>query len=244
MIRSFVVAVVFAISMSAAIGAQQAGESVNVMPVWVPCDLAADPAMRDRSSVGDAWRYGDIFSSGRSKAVSLRHRSSNRILTGFIDYSAVDTFSDTGLGDTVLRMPGPASWASSQNVSVPAACGRYGEEEEERRPNVVCGGQRCLDSHDLVRPMVVRPRRLLHAGRAVGREPGRPVGPLLSDRERLVGSGCGGGAQRRLPRHLHGVQTRRDELDGSTGRFRDLNIPDEPARHGLTFLGFTTLPRQ
>ncbi len=25
------------------------------------------------------------------------------------------------------------------------------------------------------------------------------------------------------------------------GRFRDLNIPDQPARHGLTFLGFTTL---
>ena len=24
-------------------------------------------------------------------------------------------------------------------------------------------------------------------------------------------------------------------------RFRDLNIPDEPSRHGLSFLGFTTL---
>ena len=61
MIRSFVVAVAFVVSMSAALGAQQAGESVNVMPVWVPCDLAADPACAGDPRWADAWRYGDIF---------------------------------------------------------------------------------------------------------------------------------------------------------------------------------------
>ena len=102
--RNFLVAVVLALTIPAAVGAQQAGESVNVMPVWVPCDLSVDPACASDPRWADAWRYGDIFLQRQVEAsLAPSSLNPNRILTGFVDYSAVDTFSDTGLGDTVAQ---------------------------------------------------------------------------------------------------------------------------------------------
>ncbi len=94
------------------------------MPVWVPCDLAADPACASDPRWADAWRYGDIFLQRQVEgSLAPSSLNPNRILTGFIDYSAVDTFSDTGLGDTVAQN----GWTRLVGVlrkSVPPAAAR------------------------------------------------------------------------------------------------------------------------
>src|SRR5262249_1079945 len=102
MSRRWVAAFVFVFVFSAAAHAQQVSESVNVMPVWTPCDLAADPACASDPRWADAWRFGDIFLQRQVEgSLAPSSLNPNRILTAFIDYSAVDTFSDVGLGDTV-----------------------------------------------------------------------------------------------------------------------------------------------
>jgi hypothetical protein len=129
------------LSVSATAAAQQAGESVNVMPVWVPCDLSADPACASDPRWADAWRYGDIFLQRQVEAsLAPSSLNPNRILTGFVDYSAVDTFSDTGLGDTVAQNV----WTRVVGVfaklfRLPQRASGSSEEEEERRPKAYAG---------------------------------------------------------------------------------------------------------
>jgi len=109
MIRRIAVTVGLMLVVSAAVGAQQVSESVNVMPVWTPCDPASGPACQNDPRWSDAWRFGDIFLQ-RQVEPSLAPSSlnPNRLLTAFIDYSAVDTFSDV----------------ASVTPSPPRTCGR------------------------------------------------------------------------------------------------------------------------
>ncbi|HET6956224.1 MAG TPA: hypothetical protein VFI56_06570, partial [Vicinamibacterales bacterium] len=78
--------ILIAIGMSMAINAQQVTESVNVMPVWMPCDPGADPNCRNDPRWADAWRYGDIFLQRQVEgSLAPSSLNPNRILTAFID---------------------------------------------------------------------------------------------------------------------------------------------------------------
>jgi hypothetical protein len=241
MIRSFVLAGVFVVSMSAALGAQQAAESVNVMPVWVPCDLAADPACASDPRWADAWRYGDIFLQRQVEgSLAPSSLNPNRILTGFIDYSAVDTFSDTGLGDTVAqnvwtRIVG----ALARLFRLPQHGSTSEEEEEERRPKSYAGTDAWIrltwsTNGGATSTPFFMPGAPWDASPAGQSAPYYQTANASSDP--VVVAAPNGDF------HVIFMAFRRGETNWIVdGRFRDLNIPDQPARHGLTFLGFTTL---
>src|SRR5262245_26678218 len=102
MIRRFAVAIGVALALTSVVRGQQVSESVNVMPVWMPCDPASGPNCQNDPRWSDAWRFGDIFLQRQVEpTIAPSSLNPNRLLTAFIDYSAVDTFSDISLGDTV-----------------------------------------------------------------------------------------------------------------------------------------------
>jgi HYR domain len=233
---------VFSIALSATLRGQQATENVNVMPVWMPCDPGADTNCHSDPRWADAWKYGDIFLQRQVEgSVAPSSLNPNRVLTGFIDYSAVDTFSDTGLGDTVAslwtRFVGTLArlFHPSRGIDV----GEMEDEEGHGQPKAFAGSDAWI--------------RLTWStnGGATGTPFFMPGAPWDT-------SAAGASAP------YYGVATASSDpvvvaapngdffvaymafLRGSSNwmmvaRFHDLNIPDEPNRHGLTFLGFTTL---
>ena len=55
--RTLYATILIAIEISINIDAQQFTKCVNVMPVWMPCDCAADPNCANHARWADAWRY-------------------------------------------------------------------------------------------------------------------------------------------------------------------------------------------
>ena len=55
--RTLYATILIAIAISINIDAQQFTKCVNVMPVWMPCDCAADPNCANHARWADAWRY-------------------------------------------------------------------------------------------------------------------------------------------------------------------------------------------
>jgi hypothetical protein len=225
--------------LSGTLRAQQATENINVMPVWMPCDPGADPNCSSDPRWADAWKYGDIFLQRQVEgSVAPSSMNPNRLLTAFIDYSAVDTFSDTGLGDTVASLWGRFMGTLARLVH-PHRGVDIVEEEEGRRPKAYAGSEAWI--------------RLTWStnGGATGTPffmPGAPWDTSVAG----------------VSAPYYGVATAASDpivvaapngdffvaymalLRGSSNwmmvaRFHDLNIPDQPNRHSLTFLGFTTL---
>ena len=239
--RRTICAILIAIGMSMAIHAQQVSESVNVMPVWMPCDPGADPNCRNDPRWADAWRYGDIFLQRQVEgSLAPSSLNPNRILTAFIDYSAVDSFSDVGLGDTVAsngwtRLLGTLA----RLMHLPRRSGTGDDEEEERRPKAWAGSDAWI--------------RLTWStnGGATGTPFFMPGAPWDASAAGLTAPYSQAATASSDPVvvaapngdfHVIFMAFNRGDVNWIVdGRFRDLNIPDEPARHGLTFQGFTTL---
>src|SRR5262249_41274636 len=142
-VAALLFALVLSIALSASLRGQQATESVNVMPVWMPCDPGADPNCKNDPRWVDAWKYGDIFLQRQVEgSVAPSSLNPNRLLTAFIDYSAVDTFGDTGLGDTVASL-----WTrfvgTLARLVHPSRGIDVGDKDEEggRRPKAFAGSE-------------------------------------------------------------------------------------------------------
>lgn len=238
MIRRLAVALLVACSLSAIAQAQQVGESVNVMPVWTPCDPAS-PNCQSDPRWADAWRYGDIFLQRQVEAsVAPSSLNPSRILTGFIDYSAVDTFSDTGLGDTVAaNLWDRLTSALAKLLRMPRR--RDADDEDDRRPKAYAGAEAWIrlswstNGGATSTPFFVPggPWDLSPAGLTA---PYSQIANAASDP--VVVAAPNGDF------HVVYMAFKRGDTNWMMlARFRDLNVPDEPTRHGLTFLGFTTL---
>ena len=240
MIRRVAVTVGLMLVVSAAVRAQQISESVNVMPVWTPCDPASGPACQSDPRWSDAWRFGDIFLQ-RQVEPSLAPSSlnPNRLLTAFIDYSAVDTFSDVGLGDTVAANNLWTRLTGTLAKLLRLQPRRGDDEENERRPKAWAGTEAWIrltwstNGGATGTPFFVpgAPWDLSPAGVAA---PYSQVATASSDP--VVVAAPNGDF------HLIYMAFKRGDTNWMmAARFRDLNVPDEPTRHGLAFLGYTTL---
>jgi len=240
MIRRFVVAFGVALALSTVVRGQQVGEGVNVMPVWMPCDPVSEPSCKNDPRWSDAWRFGDIFLQRQVEpTLAPSSLNPNRLLTAFIDYSAVDTFSDVGLGDTVAsnfwtRLTG----ALAKLLRLPQHTGDA-DEEHEKRPKGWAGTEAWIrltwstNGGVTGTPFFVpgAPWDSTPAGVAA---PYSQVATATSDPV-LVAAPNG-------DFHLIYMAFRRGDTNWMmAARFRDLNVPDEPTRHGLAFLGYTTL---
>ncbi|HEY2149600.1 MAG TPA: hypothetical protein VGH34_02260, partial [Vicinamibacterales bacterium] len=238
--RRTLYAALIALTMSIAIDAQQVTESVNVMPVWTPCDPGADPNCRNDPRWADAWRFGDIFLQRQVEgSLAPSSLNPNRILTAFIDYSAVDSFSDVGLGDTVAsngwtRVLG----ALARLIHLPRRQ-ETGDDEEERRPKAWAGSDAWIrltwsTNGGATGTPFFMPGAPWDASPAGLTAPYSQVATASSDP--VVVAAPNGDF------HVIFMAFNRGDVNWIVdGRFRDLNIPDEPTRHGLTFQGFTTL---
>ncbi len=201
----------------------------------------SDPACASDPRWADAWRYGDIFLQRQVEAsLAPSSLNPNRILTGFVDYSAVDTFSDTGLGDTVAQNV----WTRVVGVfaklfRLPQRAGGSSEEEEERRPKAYAGSDAWIrltwsTNGGATSTPFFMPGAPWDASPAGQSAPYYQAANASSDP--VVVAAPNGDF------HAIFMAFRRGESNWMMdARFRDLNIPDEPTRHGLTFLGFTTL---
>ena len=230
---------VLSLALTATLRGQQATENINVMPVWMPCDPGADPTCSSDPRWNDAWKYGDIFLQRQVEgSVAPSSVNPNRLLTAFIDYSAVDTFGDVGLGDTVASL-----WARFTGTLARLVHPHRGidivEEEGQRRPKAFAGSEAWI--------------RLTWStnGGATGTPffmPGAPwdtsvagitapyYGVATASSDPVVVAAPNGDFFVAYMAFLRGSSNWM-----MVARFHDLNIPDEPNRHSLTFLGFTTL---
>jgi hypothetical protein len=240
MIRSFVIAVVLAGAMSTAVAAQQAAESVNVMPVWVPCDLATDAGCASDPRWADAWRFGDIFLQRQVEGgLAPSSLNPNRILNAFIDYSAVESFSDQGLGDTVAQHV----WTRVAEVlakifHLPRRSGSADDEEEDRPKGYAASEAWIRLTWSTNGGATSTP--FFMPGSPWDTSPAGQTAPYYqaanASSDPVVVSAPNGDF------HVIFMAFTRGQTNWMVdGRFRDLNIPDEPTRHGLTFLGFTQL---
>src|SRR5262249_60868017 len=98
MIRALGVSLVLAVSIHVGVRAQQVSGGINVLPVWMPCD-PADPACASNPGWANAWKYGDApLQRQVEPTVATSTLNSEHVLTGVIDYGAVEVPNDTGLG--------------------------------------------------------------------------------------------------------------------------------------------------
>jgi hypothetical protein len=236
--RSMVVLFFLAVPLATTFNAQQVTESVNVMPVWMPCDPGTEPNCQSDPRWSDAWRYGDIFLQRQVEgSLAPSSLNPNRLLTAFIDYSAVDTFSDVGLGDTVAanlwtRLVGTLA----KLIRLPR---QTNTSDEEDRPKSWAGSDAWIrltwsTNGGATGTPFFMPGAPWDASPAGLTAPYSQVATAASDP--VVVAAPNGDFH-----VIYMAFTRGATNWMMVGRFRDLNIPDEPTRHGLSFLGFTTL---
>ncbi|HET6956270.1 MAG TPA: HYR domain-containing protein, partial [Vicinamibacterales bacterium] len=160
--------------------------------------------------------------------------------TAFIDYSAVDSFSDVGLGDTVASNGWTRLIGTLARLMHLPRRGETGDnEEEERRPKAWAGSDAWIrltwsTNGGATGTPFFMPGAPWDASPAGLTAPYSQVATASSDP--VVVAAPNGDF------HVIFMAFNRGDVNWIVdGRFRDLNIPDEPARHGLTFQGFTTL---
>ena len=174
--------------------------------------------------------------SARSKAsIAPSSLNPNRLLTAFIDYSAVDTFSDVGLGETVATNSG-RDWSGTLANCCGCRTAPPTTTEEGGPPEAWAGSDAWIrltwstNGGATGTPFFVpgAPWDSSPAGLAA---PYSQVATAASDP--VVVAAPNGDF------HVIYMAFKRGDTNWMmVGRFRDLNIPDEPTRHGLTFLGY------
>src|SRR5262249_18512256 len=162
----------------------------------------------------------------------------NRLLTAFIDYSAVDTFSDVGLGDTVASIWTRFVGALARLIH-PRRGADSGDEEEERRPKAFAGSEAWIrltwsTNGGATGTPFFMPGAPWDSSPAGLTAPFSQLATAASDP--VVVAAPNGDFYVAFMAFLRGSSNWM-----MVARFRDLNIPDESGRHGLSFLGFTTL---
>jgi hypothetical protein len=230
---------VLSVALSATLRGQQATENVNVMPVWMPCDPGADPNCHNDPRWADAWKYGDIFLQRQVEgSVAPSSLNPNRLLTAFIDYSAVDVSSDAGMGGTLASL-----WTrfvgTLARLVHPSRGIDIGEKEEGRQPKAFAGSEAWIrltwsTNGGATGTPFFMPGAPWDTSVAGSTAPYYPVATASSDP--VVVAAPNGDFLVAFMAFLRGNSSWM-----MVARFHDLNIPDEPNRHGLTFVGFTTL---
>ncbi len=213
---------------------QQVSESVNVMPVWVPCDLATDPDCASHPDWQNAWRYGDIFLQRQVEpSLAVSSRNPDHLLTAFIDYSAVEVADDQGLGETVA-----ANWWGRVGQWLARLLWRSPAASEPRSLALGTGEAWIRLSWSVNGGATSTPFFL----------PGAPWDGSNAGRQAEFyqrATGASDPVVVAAPNgdfHVIFMAFRRGDVNFMmNARFRDLNTPDDPARHSLAFLGFSTL---